>query len=692
MQEDFRANLDAACSHGVFDPSKFFRLWFDEAGEAYFFLFKKNLRVTNIQFVELINLIRTYTYEISTKKRKRQLLFLSSRSFKTALQSLVEEDREVSEVSQERLTLVSSLYHELLDRMVVFDIFHGSAVVFLPPSLELNIERIAYLSGYVHSCGRSVFIRAIDKLTKASMVEAIDRLLRRHPSKQPIFFAPYAHEDFTTFDRSSATNLRDGLDEVKLYVEKFYVEGDRLPEVLTELRDKFKDKLYVPPPGDYHNSHIELRKRQSIDGQRTIWLIVDFPVDDRGKRLEGRYLICYDQLHFNSCPFQIFDENKPAWVAHTTIPHSLARAMLNATLPWPDRTVKISDPFVGTGTTWFECLKFKEVIVFCSDLDPVAKLLVQDNLDFFSRSSDSLADLAEDIERFAEGLRQGFERTLFPESSSQLDEASHEWATNLLAQLFGERNDTDSGALFGPAVMRALETATFSRRLILYLGLRAQLRYSGAFSRQSIDRETALIREATTLARQTQQLSRLRKRMEEGNPDFGTAVVFDANYSKGSALNPSILKARLAEGAVDQEISISDCRELEKDSIDIIIADPPYGFNTSDPSESLGELYKGMIGAFIHALRDDGQLLICLPEISFTGRRLPTCTREGVVIHQILVAAEKAGKEAVQPALALPRHGTLLRPPYYWESEKALRRKILHFRLREKLPHRGDES
>jgi len=44
-----------------FVPEAFFNEWFRKLGVAHFFLFKKNLSCTNIQYAELIALIRLHT-------------------------------------------------------------------------------------------------------------------------------------------------------------------------------------------------------------------------------------------------------------------------------------------------------------------------------------------------------------------------------------------------------------------------------------------------------------------------------------------------------------------------------------------------------------------------------------------------------------------------------------------------------
>jgi hypothetical protein len=99
----------------------------------------------------------------------------------------------------------------------------------------MDLTRICGLSGYIHSCGRIVFIRSTDKLTEPYIEDALSRTLARYPPKNRLFLAAYAHEDFTSFDRPEAKRLKDGLDDVKLHLEKFYVAGEFLPKVLIKL-------------------------------------------------------------------------------------------------------------------------------------------------------------------------------------------------------------------------------------------------------------------------------------------------------------------------------------------------------------------------------------------------------------------------------------------------------------------------
>lgn len=81
----------------------FFKKWFRENGTPYFFLFKKNLSVTNTQYVELFSLItRHSTYDFASPKECK-LLFYSNDHIKTTFTEVVSsllEDYDNSDTSK----------------------------------------------------------------------------------------------------------------------------------------------------------------------------------------------------------------------------------------------------------------------------------------------------------------------------------------------------------------------------------------------------------------------------------------------------------------------------------------------------------------------------------------------------------------------------------------------------------------
>jgi hypothetical protein len=73
----------------AFSGERFFRNWFGTHGCSLFFLFKKNLRVTNIQFGELFALLRSYLHCTQTGRSMRDVQFLTAGRFQHVVQELV---------------------------------------------------------------------------------------------------------------------------------------------------------------------------------------------------------------------------------------------------------------------------------------------------------------------------------------------------------------------------------------------------------------------------------------------------------------------------------------------------------------------------------------------------------------------------------------------------------------------------
>src|SRR5208337_4492925 len=72
-----------------FDAAEFFNEWFRGYGKCYFFLFSKNLKVTNIQFAELLSLLRCYVGPESKNAQIGDLRFLSVDEFQNAIADIV---------------------------------------------------------------------------------------------------------------------------------------------------------------------------------------------------------------------------------------------------------------------------------------------------------------------------------------------------------------------------------------------------------------------------------------------------------------------------------------------------------------------------------------------------------------------------------------------------------------------------
>jgi hypothetical protein len=77
---------------GSFSTTEFFTKWFRQYGQPVFVLFNKNLRVTNIQFAELLALVRTHTHStpLIESSKSVPLIFTSQPLFNGLIGQIVE--------------------------------------------------------------------------------------------------------------------------------------------------------------------------------------------------------------------------------------------------------------------------------------------------------------------------------------------------------------------------------------------------------------------------------------------------------------------------------------------------------------------------------------------------------------------------------------------------------------------------
>lgn len=690
FEESLTASLTTATKEaGRFDSSAFFKDWCFRRGKGFFFLFKKNLHVTNIQFAELIALIRLHT-TFATGVPVKDLQFVSTTFFRQWVETIVNTLTPLN--GKPKFDALARLYGELFQRTIVVDSFYTSCSVFLPPALELDLLAVCAYSGYIHSCGSNVFVRKVNKTSKEHLIEALWSYLDVLENEgKKVFFTVYSHEDFTQYDRELGDELRDGLDDVKIYMEKFFMGRDSLVSVFREIRTLFARHLEIPEPGNFRIKHKDFRELPNVDATRTLWLIKDYGIEPNSLRKTSEpFFICYDQQYVNDNHFHIFDENKPAWVSHTTIPHTLLGAMVNIARPYlpTSRPAILCDPFVGTGTTWLEGLKHDHLQFRCSDVSPIAALLAQDNLDFFSQSSEQLRYLCSELQRLADlvGMDPGEpelrrEPQLF--DTKQFRSVAYNQAFELAHAIADkiESITTDQ--------VRQLADSKLFNRIVFYLALRTRLRNIGAFERESKDWKSAYMKEARTLLLQTQRLIHLRERQVESPvTTLGTKAtnicVYQGKYSLACCPSTEVFSKAFYLCKAGNGVFEQNARKLKEKSCDLIVTDPPYGFNTNDEPAELADLWTQCLRAMILALTDGGHLVLCLPDQSHTGRDLQYFTHREFITHQVLSIAASVNKDAGLPADVVPSPTKLYRPPFYWESERALRRAILHFTFWEK--------
>lgn len=671
----FDRALSGALREAARHPSRFgrelFSSWFRKRGQAHFFLFKKNLSQTNIQFAELIALLRTHI----SRRGAAPLGGITCLAFNDFITSLDELARTVGPGAGSRglVRLFSTSYRTLLEQTVLIEPFYGSMTVFLPPHLQINARKIVAEAGYIHSYGRNVYTRSLNDATEEALVDAIAKRLSESPSRQPLFCTVYAHEDFTKGDRSDEKQLRSGLDDVKVFIEKYHLGDQTFVQCLERLRRKFDRRLVIPPPGDFRETHAKLRTAKACDPDRTLWLIVDRGISPGFRPAAERFLICYDQIYKNESVFALFDENKPAWVNHTTAPHALTAAMINIARPWlPRKRARLCDPFGGTGTTWLEATKLEGIRARTSDVKLVSRLLIRDNLDILSMSSAQSARVIRDLAGVQDSLEKGGIRG---PAGLTLREERYRNAYDGAMNLLDDCVYTDGNVDVPDRLVNRLQRASLLSRILFYVALRARIRHGAALLRRREEWRAAYLDELSSVYAQLEKLKGLRSVEERSR----VADLCEGDYSMSCV----VPRKRLVRAKRQQRHACSkaDAGEDIGGPYELIVADPPYGFNTREELTELAGLYSRCLRVMVRSLTDGGQLVLCLPELSYTGRRIPSFVTRGWVTQQLLAEAQKLGLQAIMPAQVVPNPGELFRVPFYWESERALRRNVVHFRF-----------
>ena len=213
-------------------------------------------------------------------------------------------------------------------------------------------------------------------------------------------FSPYCHEYYDRYDVRSPFELQHGLDDVKLNQDRAYIGNVPLVDFLANIGKDLENRVEIHDGrNDYDQGKLSFNSKKNTDANTTIFLINEKNVDTSNARYPGplRYLMCYAQKYLNGNAFITFNERKPGRIAPVTLPRTLSAAMINIAMPYllsstengstnnANELLTIIDHFVGTGTMILEAIKLHGAVV-ChgADLNPVAEILVKDNIRFFS--------------------------------------------------------------------------------------------------------------------------------------------------------------------------------------------------------------------------------------------------------------------------------------------------------------------
>jgi Putative RNA methylase family UPF0020 len=667
IRESFRQDYkESSENKDYFDSKVFFDQWFRKYGKSYHFVFRKNLKVTNIQFPELVSLIRQF-HENNGNDKFSDLQFLSVKEFQQEIWGIVNSFSSVKD-KKEKSKFIAEKYYDILEKCIVIDCFYGSCAVFTPLNLTLNLKSICAYSGYIHNCGMNIYIRNTEKASKDELFKKLDTYVNTIEDDKKVWFEVHAQSRKQKLNKS----LRDGHDELKIHVEKFYMGGNQLSKVLSDLEIKYKDQLIVNS-----NGLSEISESKDRNLKKSLCLLIDNAINFSSlEKGEKQYFICYEQLYKNTNPFYVFKEDKPAKSAPVTIPNTLLGAMINIAEPFSIKCCKLMDPFAGTGTTYFEAIKYESIerIQFY-DNDKFCKFLFEDNIKFFKCKIEDLKQHTEDLIQYVK----------FLELSSRDREDERYEIYNSVIEFIEENIDDIERFRISDETHRFLSGIGFLGRLIFYVRLRVIWKYYvKPYGNRKEDLDDFCIREIEFLINQIEKFVNIKHACKNSQAEDDRILVFQGKkyYSECCMIDfDKILSSNKYVYTTEDACNIEGSREYN-----IIVTDPPYGFNVDINPKKLADIYANVLERMIKLLVNNGQLIISLPNRSYNGQNLYFFCQKDFIIRQVLSIAKKCDKEVVFPAYSLPHQNALFRPPYYWNSSHTLSRSILHFRFRDLKP------
>jgi hypothetical protein len=389
--------------------------------------------------------------------------------------------------------------------------------------------------------------------------------------------------------------------------------------------------------------------------------------------------------------------------------------------------IVILDPFCGTGTTLFDAiLRLENATVIGMDSSRISTSAVSFNREFFSLPAEKLkhvisffktmrSELENDLKAMEKRDKKSeiFERAINTRTD-QLSLATPEEALSVcigsvLREVCQQRGNTISSNISDQDII-AVSTKGFvhlneflsnvsvkiEHRIAVYSIWRSLLMNTFSLRREQRSEKVMLrmlLEECNDcLCEFNDHYDLLRK----AGKQLDSAPKFELNfgsYSQAGAIRVEafrdidlkcveqfdidLVASQLVVVTVSD--SIAELRK-RKNWLDVIITDPPFGFNEFDAEgEKLRKLYAELIPTLVGSLRRPGQLIMALPAMAKNGKQIPYYMSSGPMVRKVLSEAEKLSRRCVSFVETLPECKAIIRAPWYWGGTSTIERRILHF-------------
>jgi len=717
-----------------------------QAHGSFFFLLQKGISVTNITHAEAVQSLSNNA-KPSAGANWHQARFLSNLQYRDHLRQLLwpgtvsrsfENEAALNRFVAERVKNLVDFYSDFFFSTIVINFYSTSYIVHIPTSISVDLGKVVFDSGYIHSVGNSIYQRRAEGAVYAELLSNLRIYIETFYDRKPIYFVPYSKEFFQG-DEKGPISIKNGVDDVKLSARKHHI-GEKSILALFDALSKSvlgrENKIIFPKSGDFHRERIE----SGADPRFSIFLVIDrslrYSKTNRAlEKGDELYISCYGQFLRNDNVLHVFKERKPGWSAPVTVPHTLSGSiavLVNALLNGR-KSPTILDPFCGTCTTLIDIAsRIGDAKLIGLDSDHLVPVMIRDNLEFFRRRNDdfkaALLQIIEDIKKGKINRHSILSANKFlseegyPEPKASIELAKRFSAVvgtvvSYICKALNKRpdelryNDFDRVQNEGFSKDFAdgiSKWEDIDNRLFLFFAWRAlclgSFRFHAAFGDAQLmdvlqdELCKCYLEVAYICDRDLDQKSRPGSWLARSTGTFSDHIQISQNFFEhscktlqtkengdflqilGGAVPGSINVIRIEDSIQTLDLVSKDTKGLGKRKVDAIVTDPPYGFNTHEGGvDRLESLFYKLPKIAAELLSENGVLCVVLPSQSKNGKQIPYFETQEVFIRQFIGACEGIGRRVLKIAQSLPENATFPQPPYWWRSDRGVSRHILLF-------------
>ncbi|MCF8307420.1 MAG: hypothetical protein K9I68_00270 [Bacteroidales bacterium] len=612
---------------------------------SYLFVFFKSTEKTDIQKGELLALIEMQHNNVIIESSEIENLE-GENDLKFTNNSIIDKNRDKI--------------------LVIF--LSQSAIVYT--SVRLDIKEIIRRSGYIHSCGKFIFLSKWDNLKIKEITNDITAFFKKEQQEYKVLF--YKESD------NPIKNKLEGLliDDKRYHIENYHFNTAQ-QKIEMSLENNIKKHGKGFKSG---NEKIFIIKEKGIDNSSPSVLsnlyndrnIIDFAIGYLSEYKKDNPIHELDEVK----------EMKPFWSGIFTTPHRLMNAMIN--LAKLDETSTVLDPFCRTGTISIEASQ-----IGCKSIssDIFGSQGAKDNYDFLCSGYKFFKNTVEKID-------------------NQID--NNELNEELQNKIGDGIKDNNRQGLPVADNDVAFKIENFSKRLHFYILRRYEMenRRGSSFIKQqnrksrdkndngkNLPNEVDFIKSYIKNSKNTfdytlcgKQLKLFEEQYRKTNEpvlnlDVDTSGCFtDGNYltKRVGYINKSAENNIYPVFKINDICDKKDFYNIAESTIDAVVTDPPYGYGEGIDKEKVEEIYKSLVEKSFYWLKPFGYLIICALDKVKTGRKENLLFTENILEIINDIAKKENVEFLINDVLSTNKH---LKNIYYWKSKYALNRSIIALQI-----------